>query len=122
MIRISYGEDIRIRYLAPLWVAAALMLAPTLIHAHGGKTHAETRFSHLEALQQATQLFDKLIAAGKLDESWELGLNRVDIADRNGKDGPETAVSFTRATGEPSTVYFFFSNGGRYAGSNFTGR
>ena len=42
---------------------------------HGGK-HSEA-FTHLQALQKATQLYDKLINNGKLDPSWETGLEQA---------------------------------------------
>ena len=109
-------------------VAAALLMAaipfiwPAAAWAHGGKTHAADAFTPLEALQKATRLYDTLIAEGKLDDGWEVQLVKAEISvvERAGKK--ETVVSFHRVTGDPSAVYFFFSEGGEYAGSNFTGQ
>jgi hypothetical protein len=49
-------------------------------------------------------------------------LARVEISNRNKGGRQEIVVSFQRPTGEPKTLYIFFSADGRYAGSNFTGR
>jgi hypothetical protein len=109
-------------------VAAALLMAaipfvgPADAWAHGGKTHAADAFTPLKALEKATRLYDTLIAEGKLDDGWEVELVKAEISVvvRAGKK--ETVVSFHRGTGDPSTVFFFFSAGGEYAGSNFTGQ
>ena len=92
----------------------------TPVFGHGGK-HAEVEFTHLQALEKATELYDRLIANGKLDQSWELNLMRVNVSTRQKGDRKEVVVSFQRAEGEPQTVYIFFSADGKYAGSNFTG-
>lgn len=85
---------------------------------HGGKKHADDAFTQLQALKKATELYDRLLLAGKLDESWEteLAVIRVSIS-----EAKESVVSFERDTGDPSTVYFFFDPSGKYVGSNFTG-
>jgi hypothetical protein len=104
-------------------MAATFLIIPIIVSAHGGKTHSGgIQFSHLQALQKATQMYDRLVTSGKLSEDWELGLKQVDISSRNIKTGKETVVSFTRFKGEPSTVFFFFQDDGKYAGSNFTGK
>lgn len=102
---------------------AALLLAivatAALAFAHGGK-HSD-KFTQLQALQNATKLYDQLIAKGKLDPSWENGLQNVAITNRtqNGRD--EIVVAFERKEGNPNRVYIFFTAEGKYAGSNFTG-
>jgi hypothetical protein len=80
-----------------------LLISASLAFSHGGK-HAPGEFTNLQALKEATKLYDQLIGKGKLDQSWE---NKV--------------VSFQRASGEPKAVYIFFDSGGKYSGSNFTG-
>jgi hypothetical protein len=97
----------------------AVIITATLAFGHGGK-HAE-RFTHLQALQKALQLFDQLVAKGKLDEKWETDLQSVAVSKRNHNGQEETVVAFQRATGDPTHVYIFFSAEGKYAGSNFTG-
>ena len=86
---------------------------------HGGK-HSEA-FTHLQALQKATQLYDKLINTGKLDPSWETGLEQVTVSNRQKGDNKEIIIVFHRREGDPKTVYIYFHADGKYAGSNFTG-
>ena len=86
---------------------------------HGGK-HTGA-FTHLQALQKAAQLYDKLIDNGKLDQSWENGLEKVTISNRQKSIKEEVVVVFHRLEGDPRAVYIFFNADGKYAGSNFTG-
>ena len=121
-------NDVRIRFRRSLLGtigAAALLLTALLTtgpaFSHGGKKHANS-FTALQALQQGTDLYNKLVGSGKLGESWETDLANVEITNRQ-KDGQtEYVVSFQRTTGDPKTVYIFFTAEGKYAGSNFTGR
>jgi hypothetical protein len=100
--------------LAVLFVAAVAM-------GHGGKKHASGEFTALKALQEATELYERLVTGGKLVESWETELAQVKISTRHRKENKEFVVAFHRSKGEPNTVYIFFSDNGKYAGSNFTG-
>lgn len=50
----------------------AVIITATPAFGHGGK-HSE-KFTQLQALQKATKLYDQLISKGKLDQSWENGL------------------------------------------------
>ena len=104
-----------------LIVIFAVLISAGPIFAHGGKKHANS-FTSLRALQKATELYDKLIVEGKLFDSWETDLEKVDISTRE-KDGhKEYVVSFQRSgQGGPNTVYIYFTAEGKYAGSNFTG-
>ena len=70
-----------------LWIS----VSSTPVFSHGGK-HAE--FTHLQALQKATELYDHLIANGKLDQSWETTLVRVDVSNRQKGNKNEVVVSF----------------------------
>lgn len=89
--------------------------------AHGGKTHTDKGIAAFEALQVAMNLYDRLLTHGKLDQSWETDLVRVEItpSDPDG-DGGYT-IHFQRSSGDPGSVYFFLTLTGEYAGSNFTG-
>jgi len=58
------------------------------------------------------------VASGKIEESWETGLKRVEIR----MQGDETVVSFSRKEGDPESLFIFFDGNGEYAGSNFTGK
>lgn len=111
-LRMNTGLTISIAMVAAL-IAASLALA------HGGK-HADS-FTQLQALQKATKLYDQLISKGKLDDSWETGLQNVTISTRKREGQNEIVVSFQRKAGDPVAVYIFFNAGGKYAGSNFTG-
>jgi len=97
----------------------AVILTAALAFGHGGK-HSDG-FTHLQALQKATQLFDQLVTKGKLDENWETDLQNVAVSKRNHNGKEETVVAFQRATGDPTQVFIFFTADGKYAGSNFTG-
>jgi hypothetical protein len=98
-----------------------IIIAMTTIAAfgHGGK-HSE-KFTHLQALQKATVLYDKLINNKKLDQSWETDLKQVTVSNRQKGDKKEIVVSFLRGEGDPPAVYIFFNAAGKYTGSNFTG-
>ena len=97
-----------------------LIVSTTLAFGHGGK-HSD-KFTQLQALHQATKLFDQLITKGKLDQSWEIGLQNVAISKRKNKGNEDIVVSFQRKEGDPRSVYIFFKPDGKYAGSNFTGK
>ncbi len=87
---------------------------------HGGK-HQEESATAFKVLQEATVLYDKLLANGKLDPNWETGLVKVEISVQQAKAGNEFTVSFHRREGSPKTVNIFFSQAGKYTGSNFSG-
>jgi hypothetical protein len=91
-------------------------------YGHGGKTHGGEMFSAFQAVQKATQLYDRLIASGKLPEVWETELTLIYITIRKPTDKREYVIQFQRAGGDPDSVYFFFDQEGEYAGSNFTGK
>jgi len=89
---------------------------------HGGKTHGGQAFTAFQALQKATQLYDRLIISGKLPEDWEINLHAIKIDVRNSADKREYFVQFVRTQGSPTSVYFFFNEKGESSGSNFTGK
>ena len=91
-------------------------------YSHGGKTHGGEIFSAFQAVQKATELYDRLITSGKLPETWETELKSIHINIRNAKVKREYVVQFQRAEGDPGSVFFFFDQEGRYSGSNFTGK
>ena len=107
-----------------LIVLAALLLvaatgSPAL--AHGGKEHGTAAFTSFKALEKATDLYNRLLSSGKLDDSWETGLENVAITAPSPSGGKEFVITFRRSQGKPQAVYFFFTDEGKYAGSNFTG-
>ena len=96
------------------------LISASLAFSHGGK-HAPGEFTNLQALKKATELYDQLIGKGKLDQTWENKLSKVDVFTREKDDKNEMVVSFQRENGEPKTVYIFFNANGKYSGSNFSG-
>jgi hypothetical protein len=114
-------KQAEIRKIITLITVISIGIALTTVAAfgHGGK-HANA-FTHLQALQKATQLYDKLISNKKLDPSWETTLKQVTVSNRQKGDKKETVVEFHRSEGDPPAVYIFFNAAGKYTGSNFTG-
>lgn len=109
--------------LAAVFLSAVLLILGTAAsHGHGGKTHAEEPFSAFQAVQKATQLYDRLIVSKKLPEGWETDLSSIQITIRGEEENREYVVTFKRSTGDPDSVYFYFDRQGEYAGSNFTGK
>jgi hypothetical protein len=106
-------------------MAIILLVALAWAHpgwGHGGKTHGGESFTALQALQKATELYDRLIINGKLDESWEIDLKKVELTTRDTIGPNEYRVGFHRHEGSPEAVFIFFSKEGKYSGSNFTGK
>lgn len=105
-----------------LSVLAAIMtlLIVPLALAHGPKGHTDG-FTPLQAVKKGSMMYDKLIASGKLDASWETGLKAINVYWRDTKK-KEIVVKFSRNAGEPSSVYIFFNEKGGYSGSNFSGK
>lgn len=63
-----------------LLIAASMLLAAAPAFGHGGKTHAEEKFTALEALEKATELYERLVENGKLEKSWKSDLARAEIS------------------------------------------
>jgi hypothetical protein len=112
------------RWLAALALAVAMLISAGALPAwsHGGKSHGGTGFSSLQAVQKATELYDRLIKTEKLEEVWETGLTTIDVSTRQTSGKREYVVRFSRVEGDPGSVYFFFDQRGEYSGSNFTGQ
>ncbi len=108
------------RRVAVIALVFVLLITASVAFSHGGK-HAGKAFTHLQALQKATGLYNRLVESGKLDSSWETQLTRAAVVSRKRADRDEVVVSFHRAKGNPQAVYIFFSADGQYTGSNFTG-
>ncbi len=89
--------------------------------AHGPKGYGEVAFTALEAAKKGIQLYDQLVANGKLSESWETELTSIQVSIRNNTGNKEIVVQFNRSSGNPKSVYIFFTEKGKYNGSNFTG-
>jgi len=104
-----------------IFISLTFIVSSTAL-GHGGKTHSGQTFTAFQALQKATQLYDRLITSGKLPESWETKLHAIKISFRNSAEKREYVVQFERSEGDPTSVYLFFDEKGEYSGSNFTGK
>ena len=89
--------------------------------AHGPKGHGGQSFTALEAAKKGITLYDKLVAGGKLEESWETELIGIKVFPRSEANKKEFVVKFDRRQGDPRSVFIFFDDKGVYSGSNFTG-
>jgi hypothetical protein len=105
-----------------LVLITAILFMAVPAFGHGGKEHAEGSFTPLQALVKATKMYEQLVTANKLVETWETHLIKVEISTREHPDTKELVVSFSRSIGNSKTVYIFFSEDGEYIGSNFTGK
>jgi hypothetical protein len=95
-----------------------------LIHpvfAHGPKGHSGMEFTALMAVKKGVELYDRLLASGKLDEAWETELADIRVFTRDSSKEKEIIVEFKRSNGNPKSVFIFFTEKGEYNGSNFTG-
>ena len=93
----------------------------SMVSAHGPKGHGGIEFTALQAFKKGIELYDKLVASGKIDESWEMDLVNIEVFTRQRGEKKEIVVKFNRSQGEPLYVYIFFTEKGDYSGSNFTG-
>lgn len=104
-------------------IALLLMshLIVSMASAHGPKGHGGIEFTALQAANKGMELYDKLVASGKIEESWETDLQSIEVFPRQIGEKREVVVKFSRSKGEPPSVYIFFTEKGEYGGSNFTG-
>lgn len=104
-------------------IVLLLMFLPnvSLVSAHGPKGHGGVEFTSLQAAKKGIELYDKLVASGKLEESWETDLKNIEVFERQSGEKREVVVKFSRNQGEPLSVYIFFTAKGDYSGSNFKG-
>ncbi len=122
-MKISNTKESVVRAVIMILLFFGAVVASAVVYAHGGKSHgAGGEFTNLEALKKATELYDKLVASNKLDVSWEISVEAIQIAERRKGSEVEKVVSFSKKTGDPRTVYIFFTSHGEYAGSNLTGQ
>lgn len=122
MIQYTIRHHIRLMMTIALIVTGGVVTGPEIANSHGGKTHGEEPFSALQAVQEATQLYDRLIVSGKLPADWETGLSSIHVSVRGDETSRETVVQFKRSAGDPESLYFYFDRRGEYSGSNFTGK
>jgi hypothetical protein len=104
-----------------LLLSMVLMSVP-LASAHGPKGHSGTEFTALSAVKKGIELYDKLVASGKLKAPWETDLKNIEVFSRQkSSQNRELVVKFSRSKDDPKSVYIFFTEKGDYSGSNFSG-
>jgi hypothetical protein len=106
---------------APLLAALVVGLFAFSAAAHGPKGHGGQSFTALAAAKKGITLYDKLVADGKIGETWETRLTAIKVFVRGTENTKEFVVQFDRDLGDPQSVYIFFDQNGEYSGSNFTG-
>ena len=118
---VSKSNPIRNITIGMLLLSIILVLPAFTTFAHGPKGHGGQSFTALEAAKKGITLYDKLVAGGKLEESWETELKEIRVLPRGEANKKEFVVQFDRRQGEPRSVFIFFDDKGVYSGSNFTG-
>jgi hypothetical protein len=111
-----------IRLTSSILLFLVVLMSVSLVSAHGPKGHGDTEFTALEAAKKGIELYDKLVASGKIEKSWEMDLKNIKVFSRQGEGEKELVVKFNRSKGEPQSLYIFFTEKGEYNGSNFTGK
>jgi len=121
MMILQYQNKIilKVFFLLIIYLGLSFLIHP--VFAHGPKGHGGMEFTALTAVKKGVELYDRLLASGKLDEAWETDLADLSVFTRNTNNKKEIVIQFNRTTGEPRSVYIFFSEKGEYSGSNFTG-
>lgn len=105
-----------------LFAISFIFVVTVLAFAHGSKGHSDGNFTAFQAAKKGMDLYDRLLSSGKLEESWETDLTRIEINRKSKGDQKELVVKFSRSDSEPRSVFIFFSEKGDYKGSNFTGK
>jgi hypothetical protein len=116
-------RGLKIKYfVSPLGVLIIIFMIAASALSHGPKGHSEEAFTAFQAAKKGVTLYDKLLASGKLTESWETDLVNIEVSTRGARSKKEFVVKFIRSTSGPRAVFIFFSGNGEYIGSNFIGK
>jgi hypothetical protein len=122
MLCFSKKNNLSIKSIGFIYLIPLLILIGSFTFAHGPKGHGSSEFTAFMAVKKGVELYNQLLASGRLDESWETGLDKIEVATRKSGDKNEFVLGFSRSQGSPKTVYIFFSEKGEYTGSNFTAK
>ncbi len=99
-----------------------LFLVVSTTFAHGPKGHSGVEFTAVQAVKKAIELFDRLIASGKLEEGWETGLKKIEMSERSTGKGKEFTTCYAEhritetAMVETSSLRFFQNAAQRHTG------
>ena len=110
-----------VRFTTLILLLLMVLMSVPLASAHGPKGHGGAEFTALQAAKKGIELYDQLVASGKLKVSWETDLKNIEVFPRQSEEKREVVVKFSRSKGDPQSVYIFFTEKGDYSGSNFTG-
>ena len=111
-----------IRLASSILLFLVVLMGVSLVSAHGPKGHGDTEFTALEAAKKGIELYDNLVASGKIEKSWEMDLENIKVFPHQIGNKQELIVKFSRSNSEPQSLYIFFTEKGEYNGSNFTGK
>ena len=104
-----------------IFMISTLFLIVSTAFAHGPKGHVGSEFTALQAVKKGIALYDQLVTSAKLDEDWETNLINIEVSTRKKGKAYEIVVEFSRSKGQPKSVHIFFTEKGKYSGSNFKG-
>ncbi len=114
-------NDLSVKSIGFITLISLLILTASLAFAHGLKGQGSSEFTAFMAVKKGVELYDRLVAEGKLVESWEIDLSNIEVFTQSNGNEEEFVVKFNRSKGEPKSVFIFFSQKGEYKGSNFSG-
>ena len=109
------------RFITIIVLLLMFLMSVSLASAHGPKGHGGAEFTALEAVKKGIELYDQLVASGKLKAPWEKNKKNIEVFPRQSGEKREVVVKFSRSKGDPHSAYIFFTEKGEYVGSNFTG-
>ncbi len=118
---LSKKNNLSIKSIGFITLILLLILIASSTFAHGPKGHGSSEFSAFMAVKKGVEFYDRMVAEGKLVESWEIDLSNIEVFTQSNGNEEEFVVKFNRSKDEPKSVFIFFSHKGEYKGSNFSG-
>lgn len=92
-------------------------------HSHG-HSHAQEKITDKEAIGLATKKVRQLAAIGKIDKTWA-GIDAISVEKKKFSHDHEWVITFKNkkvSDQSKQTLYLFYSLGGRYIATNYTGK
>lgn len=109
---------------AAVLFSALLFTTPAMAgtgHDHG---HAQEAITSKEAVSRASEKVKNLAEAGKIDSTWA-GIESSNVEQKTFGHDPEWVITFKNnkvSDVTKQTLYVFFSLGGQYIATNYTGK
>ncbi len=108
-----------------LFIVVTFILTASSAYAGAGHDHGTAhKINQEQAAEQATKMVDKLVQAGKLENSWA-EVKPVEVQQKTYNNSPEWVVTFNNPQAkdqEKENLYVFLSPAGKYLAANFTGK